>query len=1261
MKIIDFSNRAISPHLIRAAGFDGVVAYVSESRPGSNFAAKPLRRQYADALRAEGLEIVSNFQFGKPGSSTPSDFTRGFAGGVADATTALRLHAEAGGPDHAPIIFRVDDDIDLVTWNDLAVNWFRGINSVLGVGRTGIYGHSRVCAWAIQDEVVGRSTTPGFSWAWQTKAWSQGEREPAAVLFQGVTDTPSNPGPLVEGTRVDVNDVLAADFGQWGLDRSSSVAVLPPQFDESDEIRSPYCGPRQADIIWFVLHTEDGDSGSARNLARYLSNNDRSVSYHFTVDNDCHVYDVVDTNLMANSVFEPGNSRSINLAFADSKANWSRETWLERMKRGIDIAAYIAVRETRRHGLRPQIISRAQVNRWESGITDHGAIVEATHVGDHTDVGLGFPWDYFTQKVNEFATGRRLVADIPVRAALDAPVVTVVRGDVGSHVTSIQTQLNDVSHAGLLLDGEFADRTFRAVTKFQTSRGLVADGKVDARTWRELFSNTPARVTAPRRNDVIDGVEPFHSFDVTRTADGLDGRTTFGRTIDIPQLDAPDAAIALDGPPYKWITGKGVTTSVDMEYADLGIMRWDPDRSAIAAMFGDNFRRFWGDDWQSPSIVMYNANYDVIGVPTTDGIRMRPRRPLWNYPHNNPDFDTVLPCDFIRVNGWWYVAVMLSKGPLDVEGAQRATEFWRSPDLINWQFWGPKLWHNPGSHRGNTMLTFDQIGDYVYIFGTGGIIRNKEVWMWRNKASEFPHGLWEPWGWDGFRWEWGIPNEETPILRGWYGELSFRYVDSNCVLSYLEGGRMTARTVKNPEDNWQDGAHLIDYVHDYEIERLYGGYISPLSHLNQDGGMKFFVSQWNGTENYRVYLVESTLWATGPLGLDGPPPAGLDGLDNPRIDVADDLDQFPLPPGCYWGPLDGPDESWSNLAGTEPRYSIDGLARWQQTIGVDATGVYDNATKEVTAHMQYILGWLPSLGSAVRGVIREQEWDEVIRNGWRIPATEPADPPTGQSPREYEIGWYPGPGYDDGHGEYLRIYLHTTENQDWISKAEDVAIGQAMRRDGSYHFLVDDYHVIQTVPTEDTAWGLHLDNPVSIQIAMVGTSGAIGCWLGNKNPNVETNPKTREQWLAHAAMLDMVAFTIAKVATQQAIPIEWLDIQAVEANRPGVSSHYNYSYGSAVLHEDTLHGKQDTNHWDVPPEFPVDVVIGIAKAYTGRGGASAIDEVIPTPAKAPAKAPTKKAAANNATKTPPAKAVKAAHSTRGTAPRTQGRRVMRKS
>jgi hypothetical protein len=219
IKLIDFAEHLVAPDQIAAAGYLGAVVYVSESRPGANFDFKPVTREYADALRVAGLHIVSNYQYGKPGWPTPSDFTRGYDGGVADAQTALRLHAAAGGGDSAPIFFSIDEDIDLNTWKTIAVEWFRGINSVLGIERTGIYGHSRACAWAIGDGVIGPSSTAGLRWAWQTKAWSHGERETTAVLYQSVVVDASEPGVLLGGIHVDEDEVLAADFGQWDLDR----------------------------------------------------------------------------------------------------------------------------------------------------------------------------------------------------------------------------------------------------------------------------------------------------------------------------------------------------------------------------------------------------------------------------------------------------------------------------------------------------------------------------------------------------------------------------------------------------------------------------------------------------------------------------------------------------------------------------------------------------------------------------------------------------------------------------------------------------------------------------------------------------------------------------------------------------------------------------------------------------------------------------------------------------------------------------------
>ena len=221
LRLIDFAERLVSPEQIKAAGFDGALVYVSELRPGATFDFKPVTREFADGLRAQGLHVVSCYQFGKPGwPNSPSDFTRGFDGGVADAQTALRLHGAAGGPDSAPIYFSVDEPHrcgHLEKPCGAVVSRHQ-----LGAGCRSAPGSTAVwtkCGWAIADGVVGHSTTPGFRWAWQTRAWSGGQLEPAAVLFQREVVTATDPGAVIDGVHVDVDDVLAPDFGQWDLAR----------------------------------------------------------------------------------------------------------------------------------------------------------------------------------------------------------------------------------------------------------------------------------------------------------------------------------------------------------------------------------------------------------------------------------------------------------------------------------------------------------------------------------------------------------------------------------------------------------------------------------------------------------------------------------------------------------------------------------------------------------------------------------------------------------------------------------------------------------------------------------------------------------------------------------------------------------------------------------------------------------------------------------------------------------------------------------
>ena len=317
----------------------------------------------------------------------------------------------------------------------------------------------------------------------------------------------------------------------------------------------------------------------------------------------------------------------------------------------------------------------------------------------------------------------------------------------------------------------------------------------------------------------------------------------------------------------KRVTGPGVTERVNMVSADLGIVAFDPKRQAFAYVFGDNFaERYLRGEWQSPSILMYDIDHNLLGIPagTAQIIESGNRRQALNYAHNAGGISTILPCDIQLLNGRWIMSAMIvGMGGL---GDEKATQFFASNDLVNWVKILPSLEH-PG-HPGNVMLTHDQQGDWVYIFGTGGLARNRPIYLWRCRAETFPDGLWEPWGLSGSVWEWGAPNEQFPILPGRYGELSFRFIQGHAVLSFfdVDNYSCSALTQVSPTDDWTK-ANRVDYARGPEVFQLYGGYICPDSRLDEPNGMKFIVSQWNTGANdpYHVIAFHDTLQAKGPL------------------------------------------------------------------------------------------------------------------------------------------------------------------------------------------------------------------------------------------------------------------------------------------------------------------------------------------------------------------------------------------------------------
>jgi hypothetical protein len=195
---VDYSWARPSPSGLRSAGYSFAVRYFSHDTTGKNLTASEAR-----ALQAAGLDLVSNWEHGA------SDALKGRARGAADAQEALRQATAAGMPAARPIYFSVD--FDATPGQQAAINdYFDGVASVLGVGRTGAYGGF----WPIQRLFDAGKIT----WGWQAFAWSGGMWEPRAQLRQ------IHNGVTIAGGECDIDQAQTADFGQWEASSASSAS-----------------------------------------------------------------------------------------------------------------------------------------------------------------------------------------------------------------------------------------------------------------------------------------------------------------------------------------------------------------------------------------------------------------------------------------------------------------------------------------------------------------------------------------------------------------------------------------------------------------------------------------------------------------------------------------------------------------------------------------------------------------------------------------------------------------------------------------------------------------------------------------------------------------------------------------------------------------------------------------------------------------------------------------------------------------------------
>lgn len=170
--------------------------------PSWRGSGKALTRSEAAVLRAHGVTIVLNYEW-DPGSARG-----GFPNGVRDARLAEQARIEVGAPT-LPIYFSVDYDERNTA---VVIEYLAGAASVIGKSRVGIYGGYYPVRAALNA---------GYPYAWQTYAWSNGQWDYRAQVWQTAN------GVLWHG-QGDRSRALKVDFGGWGGVNNPAARNDPP-------------------------------------------------------------------------------------------------------------------------------------------------------------------------------------------------------------------------------------------------------------------------------------------------------------------------------------------------------------------------------------------------------------------------------------------------------------------------------------------------------------------------------------------------------------------------------------------------------------------------------------------------------------------------------------------------------------------------------------------------------------------------------------------------------------------------------------------------------------------------------------------------------------------------------------------------------------------------------------------------------------------------------------------------------------------------
>jgi N-acetyl-anhydromuramyl-L-alanine amidase AmpD len=227
-----------------------------------------------------------------------------------------------------------------------------------------------------------------------------------------------------------------------------------------------------------VIHSAEvgEDLGSAESLMRRCAVTDRVSSWHYAVDADSVTQSVreEDTAFHAPGANDSGVGIELAGTARQTAAEWDDTFSRATIARAAELAAAICARWS----IPIEAVDAAGLLAGARGITTHAAVSKAFKRSTHTDPGPAFPLARFIELAR---------AQAAAGGASQPPRPALARGDKGDAVVELQRRLNGAgADPPLKADGDFGERTERAVKRFQVAKVLPETGIADAATWARL-------------------------------------------------------------------------------------------------------------------------------------------------------------------------------------------------------------------------------------------------------------------------------------------------------------------------------------------------------------------------------------------------------------------------------------------------------------------------------------------------------------------------------------------------------------------------------------------------------------------------------------------------------------------------------------------------------------------------------------------------------------------------------------------------------